>query len=238
MTFFPEAKIITFEGLDGSGKSTQLRKLSDHLGTSVPHVRVREPGNTALGGLLRRVLKDPRSVYRAFNGVFEGHPDFELLDIAQERSPLAELFLFLAARAEFITNVIQPHLQENVSLLIDRCLDSTVAYQGGGLYSHRPDVLGLIDAAHDFMFSTVGKPALTLLFDIDYDTMVARLSASGAQPDFIEQRGRAYFERVREGYLRIAKREPHRVKVIDGKQPEEHIFREKVLPLVEKLYEA
>ena len=120
MTSSSEARFISFEGLDGCGKTTQIKKLGAYLAQSrIPHALTHEPGGTALGGALRRILKDPRSVYRAFNGVFAGHPDFQTLNEDEQRFSASELLLFLAARAEFVAQVVQPHLEQDVSVLTD-----------------------------------------------------------------------------------------------------------------------
>ena len=195
---------ITFEGIDTCGKTTQLKKAAAFLAQhQISHVVEKEPGSTALGGTLRRILKEPAEIYHAMNLFFTNNPDFTHLNIHQERTPEAELFLFLASRADFLNHIVCPQLQQNKSVLADRFFDSTRTYQGGGLYHNDPEDLAFIQLAHEFLFRKNNvRPDLTFVLDIPVPVMKQR--SRGQRLDAIEQRGDAYFERVRQAYLDIA----------------------------------
>jgi len=196
-------RFITFEGLDGCGKSTQMEKLAGVLrmqGFSV--VVTREPGGTATGEKIRRLLLDTATA-----GL----------------SPLAELALMFASRAQHIAEVIQPALAKGSIVLCDRFTDSTEAYQGGGRRLSSEPVLALHHIlCHDL------QPALTILMDSDVAASVERArrrnksdAAKNGRPkndeNRFEQESRAFFERVRSAYLAIAAREPQRVALVDAR---------------------
>jgi dTMP kinase len=195
-------KFITFEGLDGTGKSTQMRKLAAALreaGCKV--VETREPGGTATGEKIRRVLLDS-----ATEGL----------------SPLAEMALMFASRAQHIAEVIQPALDHGQIVLCDRFTDSTEAYQGSGRKLGSDAVLKL----HRVLCGDL-QPDLTILLDSDPAMSVGRArrrnrrtsrgeSKHHADENRFEQQNRAFFARVREGYLAIGAREPERVVVVDA----------------------
>ena len=194
---------ITFEGLDGCGKSTQLRKLAAVLkkqGFSV--VLTREPGGTRTGEKIRNLLLDT-----ATSGL----------------SSQAELALMFASRAQHIKEVIQPALLENKIVLCDRFTDSTEAYQGGGRKLGSAPVLEL----HRVLCGGL-QPGLTILMDSDVAHSVDRArrrnlsrAAGGRRGEGdenrFEQESRAFFGRVRNTYLAIAEREPERVAVVDAR---------------------
>jgi dTMP kinase len=194
---------ITFEGLDGCGKSTQLKKLARALkrqGFSI--VLTREPGGTKTGEKIRNLLLDT-----ATSGL----------------SPLAELALMFASRAQHIKEIIQPALAEGKIVLCDRFTDSTEAYQGGGRKLGSEPVLEL----HRVLCGGL-QPGLTILMDSDAAHSVDRARrrnlsrAAGARrgesdENRFEQESRAFFGRVRNGYLAIAKREPERVVLVDAR---------------------
>jgi len=182
--------LVSLEGGDRSGKSTQVRLLKAHLESrKVPHVLLREPGSTAVGEVLRRLL-------------LHSGPD--------GMEPLTELFLFAAARAQLVREVIRPCLARGLLVVVDRYLDSTVAYQGYGLGINLEIVRTVNRWATDGVV-----PEITILFDADpAGTLDAR--DDGGAPDRIEARGLAYHRRVREGYLDCAAREPERIRVIDA----------------------
>jgi len=195
-------KFITFEGLDGTGKSTQLRKLAAalrELGHRV--VETREPGGTMTGEKIRRVLLDSRT-----DGL----------------SPLAEMALMFGSRAQHIAEVIKPGVESGSVVLCDRFTDSTEAYQGFGRKLGTAAVLDL----HRVLCGGL-QPDLTILLDSNPGLSVSRArrrneraSKSGnkgqSDENRFEQETRAFFARVREGYMAIAKREPGRVVVIDA----------------------
>lgn len=197
-----KGRFITFEGLDGCGKSTQLQKLATslrHLGVSV--VVTREPGGTPTGEKIRQVLLDSRTA-----GL----------------SSRAELALMFASRAQHIKEIILPALAEGRTVLCDRFTDSSEAYQGGGRKLGSPAVLEL----HRILCGGL-QPDLTILMDSDVTSSVERArrrnkahtakSAGKKDEDRFEQESRAFFGRVRHGYLAIAHREPQRVTVIDAR---------------------
>src|SRR5258706_6106560 len=199
-------KFITFEGLDGTGKSTQMRKLAAVL-RAAGHkvVETREPGGTVTGEKIRRVLLDS-----ATEGL----------------SPLAEMALMFASRAQHIAEVIQPALDHGQIVLCDRFTDSTEAYQGSGRKLGSEAVLEL----HRVLCGDL-QPDLTILLDSDPAKSVGRArrrnerASNGASKNMgkhhsdenrFEQQNRAFFARVHEGYLAIAAREPHRVVAVDS----------------------
>ena len=192
-------KFITFEGLDGCGKSTQLARLAEKLtqyGFSV--VVTREPGGTETGEKIRRLLLDTRTSALA---------------------PMAELALMFASRAQHIQEVILPGLDAGQIVLCDRFTDSSEAYQGGGRKLGSEPVLEL----HRVLCGDL-KPQLTILMDSDVGASVERArrrnltrSTSDSDEGRFEKENRAFFTRVRNAYLDIAKREPERVVVIDAR---------------------
>lgn len=196
---------ITFEGIEGCGKSTQLELLKAHLerkGRAV--LSVREPGGTLLGERVRSVL---------LNGTEEG------ID------PWAELFLYEACRAQLVARVIRPALAEGKVVLCDRFFDSTLAYQGFGRGLDAGKIEGLNALATGGLV-----PDLTFLVDCAEDVGLkrawARINASaGAREDRFEKEELAFHRRVREGFLAIARAAP-RVKVIDGSREISTVHRE------------
>jgi len=195
-------KFITFEGLDGTGKSTQMRKLATALGEAgFKVVETREPGGTATGERIRRVLLDSST-----GGL----------------SPLAEMALMFASRAQHIAEVILPALDHGQIVLCDRFTDSTEAYQGSGRKLGSDSVLEL----HRVLCAGL-QPDLTLLLDSDPAMSVGRArrrnrrarsrSRSRGDENRFEQETRAFFARVREGYHAISVREPERVLVVDAR---------------------
>jgi dTMP kinase len=203
-------KFITFEGLDGTGKSTQMRKLAAAL-RAAGHkvVETREPGGTATGEKIRRVLLDSAT---------------------QGLSPLAEMALMFASRAQHIAEVIQPALEHAQIVLCDRFTDSTEAYQGSGRRLGRESVQKL----HHVLCGDL-KPDLTILLDSNPATSVGRArrrnrrashnanssahknaSKHHADENRFEQQNVGFFTRVRDGYLAIAAREPERVVTVDA----------------------
>lgn len=182
---------ITFEGVEGSGKSLQSRGLFRRLERmSVPAVYVHEPGSTVLGERLGRLLK--RSTDTAI-------------------SPLAELLLFNASRAELVRGVIRPSIEQGKVVVCDRFADSTVAYQGYGRG------LGLETVRIVNEIATGGLvPDLTVLLDVPVSQGLAR--KRGKHVDRFEQERLSFHEKVRRGYLALARQEPRRFLLIDGMQ--------------------
>ena len=199
---------ISFEGIDGSGKSTQLRMLASVLrlrGLDV--VSTREPGGTPLGQQLRHAL----------------------LEAESQVDPLAELLLYAADRAQHVRTLVRPALESGHVVLSDRYADATVAYQGAGR-GFEPGVVGtLIDLATGGL-----KPDLTLLFDLTVEQAKGRArqrTRHGRPPDRLEAEAASFHERVREGYLRIAAAEPGRVRVVEAGRSTEEIHA-RVLEIV------
>ncbi len=178
---------ITFEGADGCGKTTQLMKLAKYLTEKNFEVVItREPGAKGLGEKLREIL----------------------LNYDGEVSSQAEAFLFLADRAQHMDVIVKPTVNAGKIVLCDRHTDSSVAYQGYG----RGLDIERINMLNDI--ATGGrKPDLTFVFDVDVETSMARV---GKEKDRMESAGMEFFDRVRNGYLKIAEKEPCRVKVIDA----------------------
>lgn len=193
---------ITFEGADGCGKTTQIELLDKYLrAAGRDTLLTREPGSRGLGEKLREIL----------------------LNYDSEVSPTAESFLFLADRAQHVDCIIKPALKEGKIVLCDRHTDSTVAYQGYGRELDITQINYLNNIATGGL-----KPDLTIIFDIDVETSLARV---GKNKDRMESAGVEFFNRVRHGYLDIARKEPDRVKVIDSSDTIENIHK-KVLELV------
>ena len=188
---------ITFEGADGCGKTTQLNLLAEYLKNSGREVVLtREPGGKGLGEKVREIL----------------------LNYDGEVSDRCESFLFLADRAQNIDVIVSPAVNDGKIVRCDRHIDSTVAYQGfgRGLDIERIKMLNNI--------ATNGrKPDLTIVFDIDVENSMKRV---GNQKDRMESAGIEFHNRVRNGYLQIAKEEPERIKVVDASQSVEDVFED------------
>jgi dTMP kinase len=204
-TMSRRGKFITFEGLDGTGKSTQMRKLAAKL-RAVGHtvIETREPGGTETGERIRRLLLDSST---------------------EALSPMAEMALMFGSRAQHIAEVIQPAIERGHIVLCDRFTDSTEAYQGGGRKLGSEAVLKL----HRVLCGDL-RPDLTILLESEMGRSLGRarrrnrLSAEKAKKDAskhldenrFEQQNRSFFSRVKDGYAAIAKREPQRVVAVDA----------------------
>jgi dTMP kinase len=185
--------LISFEGVEGSGKTTQAQALAAWLEAGgLPYRFVREPGMTPIGEKIRGLLLDPSHLI---------HPQCELL-------------LFLAARSQLVRETILPALEAKQIVVADRFTDSTTAYQvyGRGL---PPRLVAIFNR-----FAASGlKPDLTFLVDIDANERHAR----GKDRDRMEREDESYHQRVRAGYLKLAHRAKKRVRIIDGRQPADNI---------------
>ncbi len=178
---------ITFEGIDGCGKSTQLNLAEKFLIKEGRDVLItREPGAKGLGEKLREILLN-----------YDGNV-----------SDKCESFLFLADRAQHIDEIVQPALNSGKIVLCDRYTDSTLAYQGWGRKQNIDEINMLNNIATGGL-----KPDLTFVFDVDIETSFKRV---GKNKDRMESAGYDFHQRVRNGYLELAKQEPERIKVIDG----------------------
>jgi dTMP kinase len=210
---FVPGTFITFEGIDGSGKSTQLRLLSSFLRVNGCDIVVtREPGGTPLGLRLRAAL----------------------LDSQEQVDPLTELLVFAADRAQHVRRLLRPALESDRIVLSDRYADATVAYQGAGR-GFSPELISEIVA-----LATEGlKPDLTLLFDVsvtECTRRTGRRSSDKQRSDRLDAEDAEFHTRVRDAYLHIAAAEPDRVRVVDSSGPvdETHArVKEIVVPFLE-----
>jgi dTMP kinase len=189
-------RFIVFDGPDGSGKSTQLRRFLEACGrTSLRVCEVREPGGTSIGERIREILLDR---------------------VHDEMTVRCEMLLYMASRAQLVEERIRPALVRGECVVADRFVSSTMAYQGtaGGLGLESIAEVGLI-ATGDL------SPDVVVVFDVDADAASRRLSPL---LDRMEAKGRAFHERVREGYLEQARRWPGQYLVIDASGDEESVW--------------
>lgn len=189
---------ISFEGNEGAGKTTQAKLLCDALtamGVSVTPIR--EPGGTAIGEAIRGILKDTNYA---------------------NMTPETELLLFSAARAQLVADVIKPALEVGNVVIADRFSDSTMVYQGAA----RRLPLVFLNTIADFAWGSL-QPALTLLLDIELETMTKRLGVRKEAQDRIEQEGEAFFTIIRDSYRYIQVCNPIRIQTlkVDALSPEE-----------------
>src|SRR4051812_34322469 len=187
--------LVTIEGLDGAGKTTLASALAERLGATL----LREPGGVEASERIRALVKDP----------------------ALTVGPRAEALLYAAARAQLVEERLRPALDSGELVLLDRFVDSSLAYQGAGR--------GLgIEAVRDVnAFATGGlRPDLTLLLRLDPATGRARRGARGEAPDRLEQAGEPFFERIAAAYDELARREPGRIRVLDASAPPESVLGE------------
>jgi dTMP kinase len=184
---------ITFEGIEGCGKSTQIALLREYLETRGYGVTVtREPGGTPIAEAIRAILLDPS--HGAMGAV-------------------AEVLLYEAARAQLTHEVIGPALSAGRIVLCDRFADSTTAYQGAGRGLEIEQLYPLHRLATQGVW-----PDCTILLDVPVEVGLARVQNRGLS-DRIEQEARAFHQRVRDGFLRLAKEEPDRITIIEGERP-------------------
>ena len=189
--------LITFEGIDGCGKSTQARLLAERLSEEgIETILVREPGGTELSEHVRDIVLN-----RQFDHAL---------------SHTAELFLFAAARAQLVKEVINPALERNAIVICDRFTDSTIAYQGFGRGLPLAHVEHVNQLAADEL-----EPDLTFLMDVPLDTAINRRKGMG--DDRMESESRTFFTHVVQGYMHLAKKHTDRMHVIDGTQSMEDV---------------
>ena len=192
---------ITFEGPEGSGKSTQIKLLTTYLqnkGWSV--ITTREPGGTPIGDQIRACLHDVNNT---------------------AMTPSAELLLYSASRAQLVGELIRPALAQGQIVLCDRYADSTLAYQG---YGRGLDLASLHQITH---FATGGlQPDLTLLLDLDVEAGLARRQSGGEEMNRLDREAVAFHQRVHRGYFQLVKTAPHRWVVIDADRPIEAVQTE------------
>ena len=201
---------ITFEGADGCGKSTQRDLLKEYLeNKGFEVVLTREPGAKGLGEEIRKLLLH-----------YDGYV-----------SPKCETFMFLADRAQHVDTIIKTAVEEGKIVLCDRHTDSTIAYQGHGRGEDIEHLTYLNNVA-----TSNFKPDLTLVYDVDIDTALSR---RGNDRDRMEQAGKDFQIKVREGYKKIAQKEPDRVKIVDATESIEKVFektKHEVEQLIKKSY--
>jgi len=195
--------LITFEGIDGAGKTTQLLRLAAWLeAQGLPVIVTREPGGTRIGDAVRAILLDPRH---------------------QEMAPRTEALLYAASRAQHVEELIRPALARGEIVLCDRFVDASIAYQGAGL--------GLgeawVEALNEYALGGL-RPDLTLWFDLDWPTARSRLRArvEGGGLDRIERRDEAFFERVADAFERLWRAMPEVRKRIDAARSPDDIEQE------------
>jgi dTMP kinase len=191
-------RFIVVEGIDGSGKSTVAARVADELARRGRQVlRTREPGGTLLGEKIRALLLDAKN---------------------SEMVPFTELFLYMASRAQLVDEVIRPSLRKGVDVVCDRYYYSTAAYQGAAGRVGIPVVLAVAEKIAKFE-----RPDLVTLLDLD--PAVAR-RREGIRDDRVESKGLDYQKRVRAGFLRLARRDRRRVRVIDADRPADDVFED------------
>ena len=200
MSFF-----ITFEGIEGCGKTTQIGLLTSFLKSlHRPFLFTREPGGTGVGEQIRQILLSSENV-----GI----------------EPMAELYLYAAARVQHLRQVISPALREGKLVICDRFADATLAYQGYG----RGMDLAWIEEIHARTMANV-KPDLTFLLDLPVEEglrrALKRMENHSVKEDRFEKEALDFHRRVREGYLALARNEPRRIVVLDGMKEEETLHRE------------
>lgn len=199
-------RFFSLEGIDGSGKTTQLKLLAEALESmGYSCVKLREPGGSKISERIRELLLD-----KASSGM----------------SAKAELLLYNAARAQVIAEVIKPALDEGKIVLADRFAWSTLAYQGYGRQLDVDEVSALSELTCGGCF-----PELTIVLDVPAKVGKKRRLLAGGAPDRLESEAEPFFERVRAGYQRIAESNPDTVKLLDATEPENAI-KEKILELV------
>ncbi|MCB9357718.1 MAG: dTMP kinase [Calditrichaeota bacterium] len=193
--------LISFEGIDGSGKSTQLELAREWLaGLGYDVLLTREPGGTSAGEAIRELLLNPKS----------------------HLTGRAEFLLYSASRAQLVEDVLAPHLKKPRSIaLVDRFADSSTVYQGVGR------MLGIeaVQEVNDFATGNL-QPELTLYLDVDYETSLARRKTSGGAPDRLEQNPREFFEAVRAAYIELCTAYPERMVRIDARESAENVFQQ------------
>jgi dTMP kinase len=198
----PRLPFITFEGSEGSGKSTQANRLAAHLQRSdVPYLLTREPGGTPIGESIRDLLQ------------FAPHNS--------NMTPETELLLFQASRSQLVREVIKPALEDGMCVIADRFFDSTTVYQGAARKLDRK----VIERVNAF---AVGDcvPDITFVLDVDAAAAERRMKKEPRRADRMEQQPAEFYERVRDGYRDLAVHEPKRIVMIDGLDDIDEIEKE------------
>jgi len=204
---------ITFEGIEGSGKSTQIALLANYLtARGIRNVLTREPGGTLIGNQVRKILLDPAN---------------------RSLDPTAELLLYAASRAQHLHEIILPALTNGMTVLCDRFSDATLAYQG---YGRRLDIEMI--RSLDRIVTTGMRPDLTILFDIEATMGIERArgrnNSLGLEAEArFENEELVFHDRVRQGYLKLVAQEPDRIRIVDASGTSEAV-QEQVRKIVDE----
>ena len=202
-----KAKFITLEGIEGSGKTSSLKSITDLLDKkNISYVVTREPGGSSIGKELRAILLDPET----------------------EISPEVELLLMLSDRKDHVEKVILPNLEKGNWVVSDRFMDSSIAYQGGGRQLGKKLIISVSE------YLNLPQPDLTLLFDLPVETSLSRVKARG-ELDRFEKEELEFHKRIRNTYLDLAKNNSNRIKIIDSSEKIESMLNN-VKQAIEKLF--
>ena len=202
-----KAKFITLEGIEGSGKTSSLKSITDLLDKkNISYVVTREPGGSSIGKELRAILLDPET----------------------EISPEVELMLMLSDRKDHVEKIILPNLEKGNWVVSDRFMDSSIAYQGGGRQLGKKLIISLAE------YLNLPQPDLTLLFDLPVETSLSRVKARG-ELDRFEKEELEFHKRIRNAYLDLAKNNSNRIKIIDSSEKIESMLNN-VKQAIEKLF--
>ncbi|MCS5549875.1 MAG: dTMP kinase, partial [SAR86 cluster bacterium] len=202
-----KAKFITLEGIEGSGKTSSIKSITDLLDKkNISYVVTREPGGSSIGKELRAILLDPET----------------------EISPEVELMLMLSDRKDHVEKIILPNLEKGNWVVSDRFMDSSIAYQGGGRQLGKKLIISLSE------YLNLPQPDLTLLFDLPVETSLSRVKARG-ELDRFEKEELEFHKRIRNTYLDLAKNNSNRIKIIDSSEKIESMLNN-VKQAIEKLF--
>ena len=202
-----KAKFITLEGIEGSGKSSSLKSITDLLDKkNISYIVTREPGGSSIGKELRAILLDPDT----------------------EISPEVELMLMLSDRKDHVEKIILPNLEKGNWVVSDRFMDSSIAYQGGGRQLDKKLIISLTE------YLNLPQPDLTLLFDLPVEISLSRVKARG-ELDRFEKEELEFHKRIRNTYLELAKNNSNRIKIIDSSKKIESMLNN-VKQAIEKLF--
>ena len=202
-----KAKFITLEGIEGSGKTSSLKSITDLLDKkNISYIVTREPGGSSIGKELRTILLDPDT----------------------EISPEVELMLMLSDRKDHVEKIILPNLERGYWVISDRFMDSSIAYQGGGRQLDKKLIISLTD------YLNLPQPDLTLLFDLPVEISLSRVKARG-ELDRFEKEELEFHKRIRNTYLELAKNNSNRIKIIDSSKKIESMLNN-VKQAIEKLF--
>ena len=202
-----KAKFITLEGIEGSGKTSSIKSITDLLDKkNISYIVTREPGGSSIGKELRAILLDPDT----------------------EVSPEVELMLMLSDRKDHVEKIILPNLEKGNWVVSDRFMDSSIAYQGGGRQLGKKLIISLSE------YLNLPQPDLTLLFDLPVETSLSRVKARG-ELDRFEKEELEFHKRIRNTYLDLAKNNSNRIKIIDSSKKIESMLNN-VKQAIEKLF--